>query len=124
MCYCKKCKEIKEKLEESIETKSAYENVMNILTSEMESLKYMNSKDDSILRNSVKSVKDKQENNNFKIKKKYSLDLPKSETNESTNDSIKNTKQQISKISSKLKKINLTIESGNKKLLESVNYYL
>jgi hypothetical protein len=121
LCYCKKCKEIKEKLEESIETKSAYENVMNILKSEMESLKYMNSKDDSILRN---SVKDKQENNNFKIKKKYSLDLPKSETNESTNDSIKNTKQQISKISSKLKKINLTIESGNKKLLDSVKYYL
>jgi hypothetical protein len=114
--FNKKCKELKEKLEECIETKSAYDNVMNILKSEIESIIILNLKDDSILRNSIK------ENNKFPFKKKYSLDSTKPNTNQNNNSSIKNTKEQISKISSKLKKINNEIELGNKKLLKSVSY--
>jgi hypothetical protein len=117
LLFNKKCKELKEKLEECIETKSAYDNVMDILKSEIESIIILNLKDDSILRNSIK------ENNKFPFKKKYSLDSTKPNTNQNNNSSIKNTKEQISKISSKLKKINNEIELGNKKLLKSVSYF-
>ncbi len=108
--HFKFCKELKNTIEELIETKTAYENVITVLAKEMESMSI--SKDDSIIKNSNKEEKNA-------IKKKYSWEI-KITPNIENLILLKNSKEQINKISTKLKKINSEINISNKKLLETV----